>query len=76
MSEKLKKLTGKNKNDYETAAGELVNNCDIELFKELVENDSYLFDFVKQNVAERLEKVINKLGLGNNPNLTVIFIGD
>ena len=25
---------------------------------------------------ERLEKVINKLGLGNNPNLTVIFIGD
>lgn len=60
MSEKLKKLTGKNKNDYETAAGELVNNCDIELFKELVENDGYLFDFVKQNVAERLEKVINE----------------
>ena len=60
MSEKLKKLTGKNKNDYETAAGELVNNCDIELFKELVENDGYLFDYVKQNVAERLEKVINE----------------
>lgn len=61
MSEKLKKLTGKNKNDYEAIAGELVNNCDTELFKELVESDGYLFDFVKQNVSERLEKVINEI---------------
>ena len=28
MSEDLKKLTGKNKNDYETTASHLINNCD------------------------------------------------
>ena len=37
MNEDLKKLTGKNKNDYETAAKNLVNLPDVEFFKELVE---------------------------------------
>ncbi len=60
MSENLKKLTGKNKNDYEPVALHLVNDCDTELFKELVENDSFLFNFVKDNVAERISKVINE----------------
>ena len=60
MSENLKKLTGKNKNDYEAVSSHLINDKDIELFKELVESDGYLFDFVKQNVSERLGKVINE----------------
>ena len=60
MSENLKKLTGKNKNDYESVSSHLINDKDIELFKELVESDGYLFDFVKQNVSERLGKVINE----------------
>ncbi len=60
MSEKLKKLTGKNPADFEPAAYNLVNNSDIELFSELVEQDDFLFDFVKQNVAKRLEKVCNQ----------------
>ena len=60
MNEDLKKLTGKNKNDYETAAKNLVNLPDVEFFKELVENDGFLFDFVKQNTAQRIENAVNE----------------
>lgn len=59
MSEKLKKLTGKNKNDYEQIAAEMIDMGDVDLFKELVESDSFLFDFVKQNVSERLAVATN-----------------
>ena len=60
MSEQLKKLTGKNKNDYEAIAKELVNRPDVELFRELVENEDFLFDFVKQNTAERIANAVNE----------------
>ena len=60
MNEQLKKLTGKNKKDYEAVANHLVNDCDTELFKELVENDDYLFYFVKQNVAQRLSNEVDR----------------
>lgn len=56
MSEKLKKLTGKNPKDFEPEAFKLINNVDTDLFKELVDSEDFLFDFVKQNVAKRLEK--------------------
>ena len=65
MSELLKKLTGKNKNDYEAAAFDLVNKPNVELFKELVENDSFLFDFVKNNVAQRIENAVNETNFKN-----------
>ena len=55
----IKKLTGKNKNDYEQAANHLVNTADVEMFRELVAKDDYLFDFVKQNVNERLTNAVN-----------------
>lgn len=58
MTENLKKLTGKF--GFEPVAKHLVNDCDTELFKELVENDSFLFDFVKQNVAQRIGAQINE----------------
>ncbi len=60
MSDDLKKLTGKNKNDYEQVAKSLVDNCDVELFKELVEQDGFLFDFIKQNVAQRIFDACNE----------------
>ncbi len=55
----LKKLTGKNPKDYEYAARCIMDNADERLFAELVEKDSFLFDFVKQNVAQRLENATN-----------------
>jgi len=66
MNDEIKKLTGKNKNDYEQVARHMINCADIELFKELVEKDSFLFDFIKQNVAKRLSEVVN---LDNYRNL-------
>lgn len=60
MTDNLKKLTGKNKNDYEVVAKHLVDDCDVELFKELVDNDDFLFDFVKNNVAQRIENAVNQ----------------
>lgn len=58
MSEQLKQLTGKN--NYEGVVSHLINDCDINLFKELIEKDEFLFDFVKRNVSERISKVINE----------------
>ena len=58
MSEQLKKLTGKF--GYEAVAKHLINDCDVELFKELVDNDEFLFDFVKNNVADRIASQINE----------------
>ena len=66
MTDNLKKLTGKNKNDYEAVAKHLVDDCDVELFKELVDNDDFLFDFVKNNVAQRIENAVNQ---NNSQNL-------
>ena len=63
MSENLKKLTGKH--GFETVAKHLVDDCDTELFKELVEKDDFLFDFVKENVAKRLQNVINETNYKN-----------
>lgn len=60
MSDNLKKLTGKNPKDFESVAYSLINNSDVELFKELVEKEDFLFDFVKKNVSNRLEKVCNE----------------
>jgi len=66
MSEDLiKKLTGKNKGDFEYAANHLVNCADVEMFKQLVEKDDFLFDFVKQNVNERLFNAVNEENFHN-----------
>ena len=60
MTDKLKQLTGKNKPEYTSMAKHLLDDCDVDLFRELVENDSFLFDFVKQNVADRISNAVNE----------------
>ena len=69
MNEDLKKLTGKNPADFEPAACSVVNNSDTKLFSELVAQEDFLFDFVKQNVAQRLEKACNE---SNYLNLLIL----
>ena len=71
MNDLIKKLSGKNKNDYEQIAAEMINNADVELFKALVANDDFLFDFVKQNVADRLANACNE---SNYRNLLKFFV--
>lgn len=51
-----KKLTGKNPDEYEGVAKSLVDNSDVNLFAKLVKQDDFLFDFVKNNVANRIKK--------------------
>ena len=71
MNDLIKKLSGKNKTDYEQVAKEMIDNADVALFKELVANDDFLFDFVKQNVAERLANACNET---NYKNLLKFFV--
>ncbi len=56
----IKKLTGKNPSEYEVVAKNLVNNSDKELFAMLVKQDEFLFDFIKNNVAKRIQSACNK----------------
>ena len=56
----IKKLTGKNPSEYEKVAKSLVDNSDIELFASLVKQDDFLFDFIKENVAKRIQNACNK----------------
>ncbi len=70
MKEELKKLTGKNKNEYEPIAAHMVSTPDTELYRELVEQDDFLFDFVKSNVAQRIYDACNE---SNYKNLLKFF---
>ncbi len=56
----LKMLTGKNPDEYEKVAKLLVDNSDTELFAKLVKQDEFLFDFVKNNVANRIKNACSK----------------
>ena len=71
--DKIKLLTGKNPKEYEPIAFDMINNSDVELFQELVSKDDYLFDFVKSNVAQRLEKAYNKDNYKNLLNFLNIY---
>lgn len=56
----IKKLTGKNPFEYEVIAKSLVENSNVELFSKLVKQDDFLFDFIKDNVAKRIQNACNK----------------
>ncbi|MCM1010228.1 MAG: HEAT repeat domain-containing protein [Fusobacterium sp.] len=73
MNNLIKKLTGKNQSDYEPVAQQLINIPDISLFEELVKQDDFLFDFVKQNVANRLQKACNAENFRNLLALMKIY---
>ena len=55
----IKKLTGKNSDEYEKVAKLLVDTPDIDLFSKLVKQDDFLFDFVKHNVSNRIRCACN-----------------
>ena len=56
----IKKLTSKNPAEYEVVAKSLVNNSDVELFSKLIKQDDFLFDFIKDNVAKRIQDACDK----------------
>ena len=69
----IKKLTGKNPDEYEKVAKSLVDNSDVNLFSKLVKQDDFLFDFVKNNVAKRIRNACNKDNYLNLLNFTEFY---
>ena len=69
----IKKLTGKNPDEYENVAKSLVDNSDVNLFSKLVKQDDFLFDFVKNNVAKRIRNACNKDNYLNLLNFTEFY---
>lgn len=61
----VKKLTSKNQSDFELAANHIIDNAEVSVFSELVEKDDFIFDFIKQNVAKRLEHACNRDNYSN-----------
>lgn len=66
----IKKLTGKNPSEYESVAQSIIDNADEDLYKKLIDQDDFLFDFIKRNVAQRLQHACNK---NNYLNLLKFF---
>ena len=61
----LKNLTGKDEIKANEAARYLIDSADVELFKKLIEKTDYLFDFVRNNVIQRIEKAVNECNFKN-----------
>lgn len=66
----LKDLTGKDEVKAQVVAKYLVDNSDVELFKKLVEKSDFLFDFIRNNVCNRIDKAVN---INNFKNLLKFF---
>ena len=74
--QKVKDITSKDENKALAAAFEMVNNSDTEMYKELVKTSDYLFQFVKDNVAKRIDKVVNKDNYKNLFNFFDVYSSD
>ena len=69
----LNLLTAKDETKAVEAAEYLINSADIELFKMLVAKSDFLFDFVRNNVCKRIEKVITKENFLNVINFFDVY---
>ena len=69
----LKDLICKDENKAQIAADYMINSSDIELFKMLTEKSDFLFDFVRNNVAQRIEKAVNKDNIKNIISFFTIY---
>lgn len=70
MDKLVNELTQKDENRAIKAATEIVEQKNIQAFGKLCEKSDFLFDFVKDNVCKRFEKVINE---SNHKNLFAFF---
>lgn len=73
MQEIIKKLTGKNQREAQDIARNMVDNSDVELFRELVHKDDFLFDFVKQNISNYIKNVCDESNFRNLLNFLKIY---
>lgn len=69
----LKDITGKDESRALNAAQYLIDNADIKLFAKLADKTDYLFDFVRNNVFNRINKSVNKSNFKNIIKLFSIY---
>lgn len=72
----LKELTGKDDAKALEAARYMIDNSDINLFKLLTDKSDFLFNFVKNNVCNRIDKAITKDNFENIINFFSIYSPD
>lgn len=75
-NEYVKKLTGKNPQEFELAAAHIINNSDLASFKALVEQSNFLFDFIKKNVSKRLSAAVTPDNFRNLLNFLTVYSYD
>lgn len=76
QSDLVKKLTGKNPEDFEFASLYIINNSDAYSFSKLVDQSEFLFDFIKKNVEDRLLKAVNESNYKNLFSFLKFYSGD
>ena len=69
----LKDLTSKDEKKAIEVARYMIDNSDVELYKLLVEKSDFLFEFIRNNVCKRIEKVISKDNYVNVLNFFDIY---
>ena len=72
----IKELTAKDEQKAFAAASSLINGANVEAFQLLAEKSEFLFDFVKANVAKRLQKAINTQNYKNIFTFLKIYVPD
>lgn len=76
QNEYVKKLTGKNPTDFESAATHIVNNSDVKTFEALVGQSDFLFPFIRQNVLKRLLQAVNNSNYKNLMSFLTVYSPD
>lgn len=76
QNEYVKKLTGKNPQDFESAAAHIVNNADVKTFEALVAQSDFIFPFIKQNVLKRLLQAVNNSNYKNLMSFLTVYSPD
>ena len=69
----LKDLTNKDEKKAVEAARYMIDNSDVELYRLLVEKSDFLFDFIRNNVCKRIERVVSKDNFSNILNFWKIY---
>lgn len=70
IKQQVKKITAKDEKQAVATLTAMIDNADVEMFKELVSQSDYLFPFVKDNVCKRFEMSIK----GSNFNNIFAFL--
>ena len=76
IEKEINDLVGKDEAKAKVIAEKLVAAADLELFKGLVYKTDFLFDFVKNNVAKRIENAVNKNNFKNIIKLFEVYSPD